>query len=209
MKPFKGIVGRKIGMTRIFDKNGFVIPVTVVSVLPGLVMDIKRKERDGYFAVRVAFEPVKLEKLTKPLRKEFEKRNFSTGYRIIKEFKIESVEGINIGDEIGVDIFKEGDVVKVSGFSKGRGFQGVIKMFGFKGGSDAHGSMFHRRPGSIGANTDPGRVIKGKKLPGRMGNRRTTIRNLKLVGVSADKNFIYIGGALPGAPNSIVEIYKS
>jgi len=209
MKPFKGIIGRKLGMTRIFDKDGSVIPVTIISVQPGVVMDIKRKDRDGYSAVKVAFEPVKLEKLIKPLRKEFEKKNFSVGYRIIKEFKVDSTEGINLGDEVNLDIFKEGDKVKVSGLSKGRGFQGVMKRFGFKGGPDAHGSMFHRRPGSVGANTDPGRVIKGKKLPGRMGNKRVTIRNLKVVGILKEKNYIYIKGGVPGAPNSIVEIYKT
>jgi large subunit ribosomal protein L3 len=209
MKPFKGIIGKKVGMTRIFDKDGNVIPVTVISVQPGVVMEVKRKEKHGYDAVKVAFEPVKLEKLIKPLRGEFEKRNFSIGYRILKEFRVDSTEGINVGDEVTLDIFKEGDIVKVSGYSKGRGFQGVMKRFGFKGGPDAHGSMFHRRPGSIGMHTDPGRVLKGKKLPGRMGNKRVTIRNLKVVGILKEKNFIYIKGAVPGAPNSILEIYKT
>lgn len=204
----KGIIGKKIGMTRFFDEAGLVVPVSVIEVSPGKVLEVKNKEKHGYEAVKVGFEPVKLERLSKPLQGIFKKLNLPHGYRIIREIKVSSIEGIKEGDEIKVDIFKKGDIVKVSGFSKGRGFQGVMKRFRFKGGPDAHGSMFHRRPGSVGSNTDPGRVLKGKKLPGRMGNRRITIRNLKVVDIDAEKNLLFIKGAVPGAPKSILEIYK-
>lgn len=209
MKMVKALIGKKIGMTQIFKGNGEVIPVTVLYVGPCKVLTLRTIEKNGYQAVQLGFESVKLNKLNKPQQGYFKKLNLNTGYRIIKEVSVDTLDDVKEGDEIRVDLFKEGERVDVTGTSKGRGFQGVMKRFGFGGGPDSHGSsLFHRRPGSIGATTDPGRVIKGKKLPGRMGRETVTVRNLEVVGVDVERNLIYLKGAVPGARNSVVIVKK-
>lgn len=205
----KGLIGRKIGMTQIFKDDGEVVPVTVLYVGPCKVLSFRTREKNGYEAVQLGFEPVKLEKLNKPQQGYFKKLNLDVGYRVIREVPVDSFEDIKEGDEIKVDLFKQGERVDVTGTSKGRGFQGVMKRFGFSGGPDSHGSsLFHRRPGSIGSNTDPGRVIKGKRMPGRMGGETVTVKNLEVVDVDVERNLLYLKGAVPGARNSLVIVRK-
>lgn len=200
-----GILGRKIGMTQIFDENGQVVPVTVIEAGPCQVIQVKSIERDGYEAVKVGFLEVKKEKnQPKPLIGVFKKAGAPV-FKFLKEFPI---TGLNVGDRITVEQFNKGDKVSVSGISKGKGFQGVMKRHGFKGGPDSHGSMFNRAPGSIGASSFPSRVWKGKRMAGHMGNERVTVKNLTIVDIKPEQNLILIKGAVPGAINSIVEIRK-
>lgn len=200
-----GILGRKIGMTQIFDENGQVVPVTVIEAGPCQVVQVKSVEKDGYEAVKIGFLEVKKEKnQPKPLIGVFKKAGTSV-YKVLKEFPM---SGLGVGDMITVEKFNKGDRVSVSGISKGKGFQGVMKRHGFKGGPDSHGSMFNRAPGSIGASSFPSRVWKGKRMSGHMGNARVTIKNLTVVDIKPEQNLILIKGAVPGAINSIVEIRK-
>lgn len=201
----KGILGKKIGMTQIITKEGKIIPVTVVESGPCPVIQVKTREKDGYDAVKVGFiEERKIKNVKKPILGIFKKVN-SQVFKIIKEIRI---GGLNVGDKITVEDFSKGDMVKVSGFSKGKGFQGVMKRHGFKGGPASHGGMCNRAPGSIGASSFPSRVWKGQKMAGQMGNKRITVKNLTVVEVIQDQNVILIKGAIPGAQNSIVEIWK-
>jgi large subunit ribosomal protein L3 len=204
-----GILARKIGMTRVFKENGESVPVTVVEAGPCKIVNIRTGEKNGYTAVQIGFDVVKLTKLNKPMQGYFRKNGFEDGFRILKEFRVSSIEGFKIGDEVNAGIFKPGDIVKVTGVSKGRGFAGGVKRHHFHGGPASHGSMAHRRPGSIGTNTFPGRVLKNKKLPGHMGNKRVTIKNIEVHSVIADKNLILLKGAVPGGTNSLLIIRKS
>jgi large subunit ribosomal protein L3 len=200
-----GILGKKIGMTQIFDEYGQAIPVTVIEAGPCKVIQVKSIERDGYEAVKVGFVEIKKEKkCPKPLLGIFKKAG-TPAYRILREF---SMKNLGVGDFVTVEHFNVGDKVSVSGISKGKGFQGVMKRHGFKGGPDSHGSMFNRAPGSIGASSFPSRVWKGKRMAGHMGNERVTIKNLTIVDIKPEQNLILIKGAVPGAINSIVEIRK-
>jgi len=204
-----GLVGYKLGMTRIFLQNGEPVPVTVLRLGPCPVVEIKREEKDGYRAVKVAFEPVQEKKIKKPLLGIFRKKGLSP-HRYLCEFRLkEGEEFPEEGSVLSVSLFSEGVRVHITGRSKGRGFSGVMKRHGFHGGPDAHGSKFHRVPGSSGTNTTPGRVWKGKRFPGHYGDERVTIRNLTVVRVIPEENLLLVRGAVPGARNSFVKVVKA
>jgi len=193
----KFILGKKIKMSQIFDRKGNVIPVTIVEAGPCYVTQLKTKEKDGYEAIQIGFEKLKEKKITKSKIKK--------PFRYLREFKDE-IKNYQLGQEINVSIFKEGDLVSVSGISKGKGFQGGVKRWGFSGRPASHGTKHEERTlGSVGAST-PSRVIKGKKMPGRTGGKRVTIKNLEIVKVEPEKNLLYIKGALPGSRGTLLEI---
>ena len=199
----KGILGKKVGMTQIFTEAGELIPVTVVEATPNVVLQVKTVETDGYNAVQVGFDDLRDVLSNKPAKGHVAKAN-TAPKRFIREFK--NIEGLEVGAEITVDTFEAGDVVDVTGTSKGKGFQGVIKRHGQSRGPMAHGSRYHRRPGSMGGASFPSRVFKGKALPGQMGGDRITIQNLEVVKVDAERNVILIKGNVPGSKKSLVEI---
>ena len=201
----KGIIGRKVGMTQIFDEKGNVIPVTVIEAGPCTVAQVKTVETDGYDAVQLGFGEVKDKHINKPEKGHFAKSGLEAK-KHLREFRLESVENVKVGDEIKADVFTAGEKVDVQGTSKGKGFQGVIKRHGQHRGPMGHGSMYHRRPGSMGSTSTPGRVFKGKKLPGHMGRVTITIQNLDVVRVDMDKNVILLKGSVPGAKGSILKI---
>ena len=203
----KGIIGKKIGMTQIFDEKGRAIPVTVVEAGPCTVVQIKTKDSDGYEAVQLGFGEVKEKKLIRPIKGHFTKANI-TPKKHLREFRLEEIS-CNVGDEIKVDIFNKGETVDVTGTSKGKGFQGVIKRHGQSRGPMGHGSMYHRRPGSMGSTSTPGRVYKGKNLPGHMGVETVTVQNLEIVKVDSDKNVLLIKGSVPGNKGAILKIRNS
>lgn len=204
----KGIIGRKVGMTQIFDEKGMVIPVTVIEAGPCIVAQVKTVETDGYNAVQLGFGDVKLKKVNKPVQGHYAKANL-TPKKHLREFRLEDVSGVKVGDEIKADVFVAGDKIDVQGTSKGKGFQGVIKRHGQHRGPMGHGSMYHRRPGSMGSTSTPGRVFKGKKLPGHMGVQTVTIQNLDVVRVDMDKNVILVKGSVPGVKGAILKIKTS
>lgn len=204
----KGILGKKVGMTQIFDETGKVVPVTVIEAGPCVVVQKKTVENDGYSAIQVGFEDIKENKINKPLKGHFSKHNVKPK-RYLKELRLKDADKYEVGQEIRVDIFSPGDRVDVIGISKGKGFQGVIKRHGQKRGPMSHGSMYHRRVGSMGANTFPARTFPGKKMPGRMGGTRTTVQNLQVVRIDTDRNLILIKGSVPGNKNSILIIKDS
>ena len=201
----KVILGKKIGMSQVYDDNS-LIPVTVVEAGPCIVVQRKVKEKDGYNAIQLGFEEVKETQVNKPKLGHFRKAKVSPR-RFLKEFRVENIGGLKVGDVIKVSVFKESDLVDVAGVSKGKGFAGVVKRYGFKGGPASHGAKhWHRRPGSIGASSDPSRVFKGKKMPGRMGSKKVTTRNLKLVKIDEELNLLLIEGSLPGRKGGFVAI---
>ena len=203
----RGMIGRKVGMTQIFSENGERIPVTAVEMNPGVVVQLKTNDTDGYEGVQVGFEPATKEKHTnKPLQGHFKD---VPPQRILREFATDDISAHSVGEAVTLDMFTEGEKVDVSGTSKGRGFQGVIKRHNFKGGPGAHGSRFHRQPGSIGNRTFPGRVFPGKRMPGHMGAKRVTIRNLDIVKVIPEQNLLLIKGAIPSHNGAVVEIRKA
>ena len=201
----KGIIGRKVGMTQIFDENGNVIPVTVIEAGPCPVVQVKTVETDGYNAVQLGFGEVKEKKVNKPEKGHFTKVKV-TPVKHLREFRLADVSNVKPGDEIKADIFQAGEAVDIQGTTKGKGFQGVIKRHGQHRGPMGHGSMYHRRPGSMGPTSTPGRVFKGKKLPGHMGVETVTIQNLKVVRVDMDKNVILVKGSVPGNKGAILKI---
>ena len=204
----KGLIGKKVGMTQIFDEAGKVIPVTVIEAGPCVVAQIKTKETDGYDAVQLGFGEVKEHKVNKPVKGHFTKANV-TPKKHLREFRLDSLENVKVGDELKADVFAAGDKIDVQGTSKGKGFQGVIKRHGQSRGPMGHGSMYHRRPGSMGPTSTPGRVFKGKKLPGHMGSQTITIQNLEVVRVDLDKNVILVKGSVPGAKGAILKLKTS
>ena len=204
----KALIGKKVGMTQIFDENGSVIPVTVIEAGPCVVAQVKTSEKDGYEAVQLGFGEVKENKLNKPEKGHFAKAGLEAK-KHLREFRLESVEGVKVGDEVKADVFEAGEKVDVQGISKGKGFQGVIKRHGQHRGPMGHGSMYHRRPGSMGPTSTPGRVFKGKKLPGHMGVQTITIQNLEVVRVDLDKNVLLVKGSVPGAKGAILKIKSS
>lgn len=203
----KGILGKKIGMTQIFTEHGEVIPVTVVEAGPVVVTQIKTTENDGYTAIQVGFQDAKEKSLNKPQKGHLAAAN--TLKKHLKEFRVDSVEEYTVGQEIKADLFAAGELIDVTGISKGKGFQGPIKRHGQSRGHETHGSRYHRRPGSMGACSYPGRVFKNKKLAGHMGSVKVTVQNLEVVRVDADKNFILVKGAIPGAKGSVVTIKEA
>ena len=199
----KAIIGRKIGMTQIFTENGTVIPVTVVEAGPCVVLQKKTIETDGYEALQLAFGEVKERRMTKPLKGHYDKN--SVEYKkVIREFKLDDYASYETGQLIQADVFEAGERVDISGTSKGKGFQGVIKRHNQSRGPMAHGSKYHRRPGSMGASSSPSRVFKGKKLAGHLGAERVTVQNLDIVKVDAENNLIAVKGAIPGPKGGIV-----
>ena len=204
----KALIGKKVGMTQIFDEKGKIIPVTVIEAGPCVVAQVKTVESDGYNAVQLGFGDVKESKVNKPIKGHFTKSKL-TLKKHLREFRIDDVASVKVGDELKADVFTKGDKVDIQGTSKGKGFQGVIKRHGQSRGPMGHGSMYHRRPGSMGPTSTPGRVFKGKKLPGRMGNNTITIQNLEVVSVDLDKNVILVKGSVPGANGAILKIKSS
>ena len=203
----KGILGKKIGMTQIFTETGEVVPVTVVEAGPVVVTQVKTIENDGYNAVQVGFVDAKEKSLNKPQKGHLAAAN--TLKKHLKEFRVESVDAYTVGQEIKADVFATGEMIDVTGISKGKGFQGPIKRHGQSRGPESHGSRYHRRPGSMGACSYPGRVFKNKKLAGHMGSVKVTVQNLEVVRVDAEKNFILVKGAIPGAKGSVVTIKEA
>ena len=199
----KAILAKKLGMTQIFDEAGKVIPVTVIEAGPNAVIQKKTVENDGYEAVQVGFVDLKDKKTNKPTKGHFAKAGV-TPKKFIKEFRLDDVSTLNVGDEIKADIFEAGEKVDVAGISKGKGYAGTIKRWGQHRGPMTHGSGYHRGPGSMGMCSDPGRVFKGKRLPGHMGVERVTIQNLAVVRVDAEKNIILIKGGVPGPKGGLL-----
>ncbi|MEO0258397.1 MAG: 50S ribosomal protein L3 [candidate division WOR-3 bacterium] len=202
----KGIIGKKLGMTQIYNETGELVPVTVIEAGPAYVIQKKTKDKDGYTALQLGFQVKKIDKVTKPLQGHFKKAGDKAFY-FLKEVKFDDISQFETGQEIKVsDVFTEGEIVDVVGTSKGKGFQGVMKRHNFKGGRATHGSMFHRAPGSAGSSAYPSRVWKGKRYPGHMGSEQVTIQNLKIEKIYPEKNLILIKGAIPGSINSYVVI---
>ena len=201
----KGIIGRKIGMTQIFDEKGNVIPVTVIEAGPCVVAQVKTVETDGYNAVQLGFGEIKDKHINKPEAGHFAKAKLANK-KHLREFKLENIENYKVGDEVKADVFEAGEKIDVQGTSKGKGFQGVIKRHGQHRGPMGHGSMYHRRPGSMGSTSTPGRVFKGKKLPGQMGKATITIQNLDVVRVDMDKNVLLVKGSVPGPKGAILKV---
>ena len=199
----KYALGKKVGMTQIFTEEGTQVPVTVIAVEPQVVVQRKTVEIDGYDAIQVATGAVKEKRVNKPLKGHYDKAGVAYK-KVLREFPLADGEDYNVGDEIKVDVFEAGDKVDVTGTSKGKGTAGLIKRHNFGRGRETHGSKFHRMPGGLSAGTYPGRVFKGKRMEGRMGNEKVTVQNLEIVRVDADKNLLLVKGAVPGARNGMV-----
>lgn len=207
MAKKEGLIGRKVGMTQLFGENGRQIPVTVIQAGPCTVVEVRTKASHGYDALQLGFEPTK-KNLTKPEAGHLKKAGVGS-MRILREVRLEKAEGYPRGQTLTVELFTPGELVDVSGVSKGKGFQGGVKRHGWHGGDASHGSMFHRAPGSIGASSDPSRVWPGHRLPGRMGGDRQTVLNLPVVRVMPEQNLLVVRGAVPGATGGLVMVRKS
>ena len=203
-----GLIGRKVGMTRLFTEEGRAVPVTVLEAGPCTVVQVKSPDSDGYEAVQIGFGQRKHKRATKAELGHAAKAGLDAAPRLIREFRPSEGGAYEPGQELTVDLFAAGEKVRVTGVSKGRGFQGVVKRYGFKGRPASHGHPMSRTPGSMGPGTDPSRVIKGKKLPGRMGGNRKTIRNLEVVRIDSERNLLFVRGGVPGSRNSYVLIRK-
>ena len=204
----KNIIGRKIGMTQIFGENGILTGVTVVQAGPMVVVQKKTIEKDGYNAVQVGFGEIKEKKVNKPSKGHFEKAEVEAK-KYLQEFRVENPDEFQIGQEINVSVFEAGDKIDITGTSKGKGTAGVIKRHNFSRGRETHGSKFHRMPGGMSAGTYPGRVFKGHRMAGRMGNERVTVQNLEIVRVDVENNLLLIKGAVPGPKKGLVTIKKT
>ncbi|MCI0549255.1 MAG: 50S ribosomal protein L3 [Candidatus Rokubacteria bacterium] len=207
----EGLIGRKLGMTQVFGEDGRIIPVTVVRLGPCTVVGVRTRDRHGYDALQLGFEPVK-KNVTKAMAGHYKKAGVASPMRVLREVRLqksEQVAGYQVGQSLTVEIFAPGELVDVVGVTKGKGFQGGVKRHGWYGGDATHGSMFHRAPGSIGASSDPSRVWPGHKLPGRMGGDRRAVLNLEVVRVVPEQHLILVRGAVPGHRNGIVMVRKS
>lgn len=204
----KAIMGKKIGMTQIFDEQGRMIPVTVVEATPNVVVQIKTEENEGYNAIQIGFGEIRERLVNKPRKGTFAKAGVEPK-RFLKEFKLDDISSYSVKDEIKVTVFEAGDKIDVSGISKGKGFQGVIRRWNFKRGPETHGSKFHRAPGSQGASSDPSRTFKNRKMPGHMGHVKRTVLNLEIVKVMPEQNVILIKGGIPGPNKGTVVIRNS
>ena len=204
----KAILATKVGMTQIFNENGALVPVTVLQAGPCVVTQVKTEENDGYKAVQVGFVDKREKLVSKPVKGHFDKAGVSYK-RYVREFRLENAEEYSVKDEIKADIFAAGDKIDATAISKGKGFQGAIKRHGQHRGPMAHGSKFHRHQGSNGSATTPGRVFKGKGMPGQMGNKQITVQNLEVVKVDVDNNLILVKGAVPGPKKSLVTIKET
>lgn len=203
----EGLLGKKIGMTQIFSGDGSIIPATVIKAGPCYVVQIKSSDKDGYRAIQLGYEEKK-KKVKKPVTGIFKKASLQP-MRYLREIKIENVNDYQVGQKIDVNIFSVGELVDVAGISKGKGFQGGVKRWGWKGGPESHGSMFHREPGSIGASSDPSRVYKGHHLPGRMGGEQKTAQNLEIASILPEDNLLVVKGSIPGSNGELVIVRKS
>ena len=202
-----GIIGRKLGMTQIFDESGAVVPVTVIEAGPCPVVQVRTDEKDGYAAVQLGFGAKKASRATGAEKGHASKAGLEAAPAVLKEFRFDQAPAV--GESVTVDGFARGIRVKVTGVTKGRGFQGVVKRHGFGGGRASHGATrVHRAPGSIGAGTNPSRVIKGKRMPGHMGNAQQTVRNLLVAKIDAERNLLYVRGAVPGPINGVVYVTR-
>jgi len=202
-----GILGRKVGMTRVYNEHGRSIPVTVIEAGPCTVLQKKSTGHEGYNAIQVGFLEKKASRVNKPEAGHF-KRSGSAGFYHVGEFRVKDPEEYELGQQLTMkEVLNIGDKIDISGKTKGRGFQGVIKRHGFAGGRATHGSMFHRAPGSIGCSAWPSRVVKGKKLPGQMGNNLVTQKNLKVIDIREDENILLVQGTVPGAKNGLIKIF--
>jgi len=204
----KAIMAKKVGMTQVFAENGTLVPVTVLEAGPCVVVQKKTVEKEGYSSVQVGFGAIKEKRLNKPMKGHFVKGETEPA-KVLKEFKLENASEMNVGDKILADVFAAGDKVDVSGVSKGKGYQGAIRRHGQHRGPMSHGSKYHRGVGSMGSATTPGKVRKGKKMAGHMGNVKVTVQNLEIVRADGEKNLILIKGAVPGAKGSVVVIKDS
>jgi large subunit ribosomal protein L3 len=202
-----GILGKKVGMTRVYSELGVAIPVTVIEAGPCKVLQVKSEKTDGYNAIQVGFDSKKEARINTPMKGHF-KKSGGDGFYHVREFRVEDPEKFEAGQTVALEeLFNVGDIVDIQGQSKGRGFQGVIKRHGFAGGGAGHGSGFHRAPGSIGCSAYPGRVVKGKKLPGRMGNDTVLKKNVIVIDVRTEDNVILVKGPVPGAKNGLIKIF--
>ena len=205
-----GLIGKKIGMTQLFDENGKAVPITVIEAGPCPVVQRKTAASDGYEAIQIGFRPeLKAKKVTKPLKGHFDKAKVAP-QKHLREFRLESPEatGYTVGQVLTVALFEAGEKVRVTGISKGKGFQGGVKRWGYRGGPETHGSMFHRAPGSIGASSFPSRVFKGHHMPGRMGGDTISIKGLKIVRIIPEQNLVLVKGAVPGPAGGLLTILK-
>ena len=203
-----GIIGKKLGMTQIFDEQGRVVPVTVIEAGPCTIVQRKKRQCDGYDAVQLGFGSKKSHRINKPMLGHIRQAG-KGAFGALRELRVGSDSSLEVGQEIRVDIFREGDFVDVTGQTKGRGFAGVVKRWGFKGGRGSHGSMFHRAPGSIGGSSWPSRVFKNMKMGGHYGNERVTVLNLRVVAIQLEKNILLVRGAVPGAKNGLVFVRRA
>ena len=201
----KSMLGRKVGMTQVFQEDGTLIPVTVVEAGPLVVVQKKTEEKDGYNAIQVGYDEIKENKVKKPEKGHFDKAEVEYK-KYLREFRVDNPDDYEIGQEITVDIFEAGEKIDITGWSKGKGTQGVIKRHGFSKGRESHGSKFHRMPGGMGASAYPGKVWKGHRMGGRMGNEKVTVQNLEIVRADAENNLLLIKGAVPGPKKGIVSI---
>lgn len=204
----KAILAKKIGMTQVFSETGILIPVTVLAAGPCTVVQKKTVENDGYSAVQVGFGDVKIKRVTKPIKGHYDKAGVAPK-KVLKEFKLDNADSLEVGSLIKADIFAAGDKIDVSGVTKGKGYQGAIKRHGMSRGPMAHGSKYHRGLGSLSSATTPGKVKKGKRMPGHMGHVNVTIQNLTVVRADAEKNLILVKGAVPGAKGAVLVIKNS
>ncbi len=205
-----GLIGKKVGMTQVFNESGVVIPVTVLEVPPSTITQIKTKENDGYQALQLGFDD-KFKNVNKPDKGKFDKVDVFPK-RILKEFRMDEKDNLDeykVGDNVGLEQLEVGESIDVSAKTKGKGFQGVVRRYGFHGGRKTHGSRFHRATGSIGQHTYPGRVFKGKKLPGRMGGKKRTVLSLKVIDIIKDDNLLVVKGSVPGPNKGYVFIRKA
>ena len=201
------LIGKKLGMTQLFEESGNLTPVSVIQAGPCPIVQVKTVEADGYTAIQIGYDEVKAQRVAKPLIGHFKKAKVKP-LRVLTEVRVEDPSQFKVGDAIDVGAFAPNDIVHVEGQSKGKGFAGTIKRHGFQRGPETHGSHSHREPGSIGMCATPSRVFKGLKMSGRMGGKRTTVRNLTVVEVDAENNLLFVKGAVPGANNGIVYIRK-
>ncbi len=203
----KGLIGKKLGMTGYYSTEGSYIPVTVIRIGPCVVTQIKRFDSDGYDAIQLGFGEKKISQVNRPMMGHFNKSG-KGAFQFLKEFAVDEPDNYKPGQSIGSEIFQIGDMVNVTGTTKGRGFSGVIKRHGFHGGRETHGSKNHRRPGSIGCSAWPAKVIKGKKMPGHYGSERKTIKNIEIMDIRIDENIMMLKGATPGPGSGLVIIQK-
>ncbi len=203
----RGLLGRKLGMSSLFSPEGQQVPVTVLEVGPCVVTQVKTRATDGYDALQVGFVEKRAKRINKPVEGHL-KKSGGQAYAFLKEISVDDPSEYTLGQALTVDMFQVGERVDISGVSKGRGFSGVVKRWGFHGGGATHGSMFHRAPGSVGASATPSKIIKGRKMPGHYGNQRVTVRNLEIVDIRPDQHLLIVKGAVPGCRSGLVEVRK-